>query len=114
MQQLQDELELEYPDLGISIVGVNQVGYGGCTPEQEDWECSGNAAMCLERDLPWLQDQAEILVWNTWGVTYRDVMVVDPDNRLVAIYNVTDHNLSIPGEYAGLRALLLSAAGVTE
>ena len=114
MQLLQDELEKEYPDLGISIVGVNETGFGGCVPEQEDWECSGNALMCLDRDLPWLQDQVEVAAWDSWGAAYRDVMILDSDNRLFAIFNVTAHNLSLPAEYEGLKTLLLAAAGVTE
>lgn len=100
MQDLQDELSTDHPDLPISIIGVNQLGYE-----------SGNDQMCEGRDLPWLQDVAEVDVWNSlWLVTYRDLIVLDGENRVVGIYNVTDHDLSVPAEYEGLRSLLLEAA----
>ena len=114
MQQLQDELDLQYPELGIALIGVNEFGYGGCSSEQPDEECSGNVAMTNGRDLPWLQDAETVGVWDDWAVTYRDVVVLDADNRIFAIYNVTTHNLAEPDDYAGLRTILLAAAGVTE
>ncbi len=103
MDQLQTELAADYPDVAIQILGINEAGF-------ED----GNSAMTDGRDLPWLQDTIEVGAWSAWAVTYRDVQVLDADNHLVGIYNVTDHDLSIPAEYAGLRALLLSAAGIVE
>ena len=106
MQQLQDELDLEYPDLGIQILGVNEEGHE-----------SSNADMCEGRDLPWLQDTEELNVWDdVWGVSYRDVFILDEENVLFAVYNVnpSEHNLSDPVHYAGLRAVLLEAAGVVE
>ena len=114
MQQLQDELDLDYPELDIGIIGVNELGYGGCLPKQADVECSGNVAMTNGRDLPWLQEDESNNVWDQWAVNYRDVVILDADNRIFAIYNVTDHNLSQPDGYAGLRAILLAAAGVTD
>ena len=111
MQQIQDELDADYPELSISIVGVNEFGFGGCQPEQEDHECASNVLMTTGRDLPWLQDGEDSLAWDGWAVTYRDVVVLDSDNRIFAVYNVTDHNLSTPEGYEGLRATLLAAAG---
>ncbi len=102
MNDLQAELEADHPDLAIQIIGVNEVGYE-----------AGNETMCDGRDLPWLQDVAEVDVWNVlWLVTYRDLIVLDGDNRIFGIYNVTEHNLQVPDEYEGLRSLLLEAAGV--
>jgi hypothetical protein len=104
MQLLQTELDVEYPELGIQIIGVNGADYE-----------SGNATMCEGRDLPWLQDTFELNVWDdVWGVGYRDVYILDAENVLFSVYNVTEHNLSDPVEYAGLRAVLLEAAGIVE
>ena len=58
MQLLQTELDVEYPELGIQIIGVNAIGHE-----------SDNADMCEGRDLPWLQDTVELNVWDdVWGV----------------------------------------------
>jgi hypothetical protein len=73
--------------------------------------------MCEDRDLPWLQDTVALNVRaDVWGVSYRDVYILDPENVLFAVYNVnpSEHNLSDPVHYAGLRAVLLEAAVIFE
>jgi hypothetical protein len=80
------------------ILGVNAVGSE-----------AGNDAICTGRDLPWLQDTADQHVWSQWQVTYRDVIVLDEDNGRIEVYNLTDHDLSDPANYAALLALLLAA-----
>src|SRR5262245_6869141 len=87
--------------LPIALLGVNEVG-------QE----SDNEVMCDGRTLPWLQDTSQQDVWHTkWVVTWRDVVVLDAENRRIAVYNLTTHNLGDPINYATLRDLLLRAAG---
>lgn len=86
--------------LEIRIFGVNGIG-------QE----SGNAAVCAGRSTPWLQDVSAEDVWVTWAVTYRDVVILDDANNVRAVYNLTDHDLSNPANYAALRNLLIEAAG---
>ena len=72
---------------------------------------SGNAEMYAGRILPWLQDTAEQRVWqDKWQVTSRDVVVLDAENRKVAVFNCTTHNLADPGNYEALKAILLAAA----
>lgn len=61
--------------------------------------------------LPWLQDTPEVDAWGLWRVTWRDVVILDRENRPVAVYNLTVHDLADPGSYAELKALLLTAAG---
>jgi hypothetical protein len=96
---LQDEIRGEGWADNVQILGVNQVGYE-----------SGNAAACVGKDLPWLQETAQQLIWSPWEITYRDVIILDGSNRKVSVYNLTDHDLSQPGNYAELKALLQSAA----
>jgi hypothetical protein len=103
MQQLQAELDADYPELEIQLLGVNQAGYDAANEQITDG-----------RDLPWLQDTVEVNAWNLWGVGWRDLYVLDGENRVVGNYNLTEHNLSLPPEYDGLKALLLEAAGVVE
>ncbi len=75
-----------------------------------DGQESGNDLMVAGRTLPWLQDDAVTNAWGLWGVTWRDVYVLDGENRLVTIYNLTEHDLTDPANYADLKAILLSAA----
>jgi len=82
----------------VRILGVNGI-------ESE----SGNTLMCDGRDLPWLQDTPDEHVWSQWQVTYRDVVILDGDNVPVGVYNLTEHDLNDPANYAELRALLLAA-----
>jgi hypothetical protein len=97
---MQAELDAERPDLQIELHGVNATGHE-----------SNNAAACQGKSLPWLQDDATRNVWSAWGVTYRDVIVLDDLNQLVTTYNLTVENLGIAENYAELKALLIAAAG---
>jgi hypothetical protein len=70
--------------------------------------------------LPWLQDTAEVDVWDAWrvdllrptapGVVWRDVIVLDVHNHPIAVYNLTEHNLAIPSNYEALKTILRDAA----
>jgi hypothetical protein len=91
--------ELTQAGFDVTILGVNAIGLE-----------SGNPAVTTGRDIPWLQDVPPEAVWDLWGVNYRDVIILDADNVVVGIYNVTQHNLSIPENYAGLRAAFEAAA----
>ncbi|MEL6183188.1 MAG: hypothetical protein AAFU79_01095 [Myxococcota bacterium] len=61
-------------------------------------------------DLPLLQDTGGVDAWSQWGVTYRDVWVLDGENRPVGVINLTDRDLSQPANAAALEALVLDAA----
>jgi hypothetical protein len=52
---------------------------------------------------------ADVDVWNAWGVTYRDVYILDRENALYAVYNLTDHPLSSDANREELKALLRAA-----
>jgi len=82
----------------VRILGVNGIGLE-----------SGNTLVCEGRDLPWLQDTVDEHVWSQWQVTYRDVVILDGANVPVGVYNLTDHDLADPANYAELRALLLAS-----
>ena len=97
---MQAELRAERPDLSIELHGVNAIGHE-----------SGNAQACNGRVLPWIQDDPSRRVGDIWSVTYRDVIILDANNVVVAIYNLTAHDLVLTANYAELKALLISAAG---
>ncbi|MBK6517440.1 MAG: hypothetical protein IPM79_10550 [Polyangiaceae bacterium] len=94
---MQDELDAA--GLDVVIFGVNGVGHE-----------SGNANVTLGRDLGWLQETAEEPVWTDWAITYRDVVILDENNEVVAIYNLTQHNLADSTNYAELYGLFEAAA----
>jgi len=66
--------------------------------------------MVSGRVLPWLQDVEDQDVWTSWGITYRDVLILDEENRVVDVYNLTSHSLADSANYATLRVKLLDAA----
>lgn len=96
---MQAEIEAQVGEGSLQILGVNEHGHAG-----------SNAAMCAGRVLPWLQDRAEVDVWKKlWKPVYRDVVIVDGEGRVHAVYNVTDNDLNESAKYAALKTLLLEA-----
>ena len=95
---MQDEFDAD-PTVDITILGVNDTGLE-----------SGNASITAGRDMPWLQNTGAEDVWNLWGVTYRDVWIVDENNVAVGVFNVTANNLGTAANYDALKALFLAAA----
>ncbi len=93
MDQMQQELTDE--GLQVQILGVNDVGFE-----------SGNDGITDGRNIPWLQNTAEVDAWNLWEVTYRDVIIVDEDGVQRDVFNVTDNDLSQPDTYERLKSIL--------
>jgi len=101
---MQAELDANYPLLDIQILGVNAEGYE-----------SGNASFTANADIPWLQDvdangNSQSDVWEAWGVTYRDVVILDEENIPSAVFNVTTNDLGVPVNYDFLRQVSISTA----
>jgi hypothetical protein len=92
---MQGELQKGGAALDVRLLGVNGVGYA-----------SGNATICQGRSIPWLQDEADVNAWQLWEVTYRDVIILDAENQVVGVYNLTEHDLGNPDNYAELEQLL--------
>ena len=68
---------------------------------------SGMAAL---GDIPVLQDTSEFFVWESWDVTFRDVVILDRSNEKVGEFNLTTDSLSNPANYEALKALLIASA----
>ena len=96
---MQKELDAESLPVEIHILGVNGIGLE-----------SGNPTITAGRTLPWLQDVQEQNVWMSWNVVWRDVWILDTNNVPIGIYNLTEHNLSDPVQYAELKTILEMAA----
>lgn len=98
---MQKELDAEALPVSVQVAGVNEAG------EERD-----NARICDERDLPWLQESRSHSVWGAWDVSYRDVIILNADNEVVTIYNLTSHSLAETHNYDELKDLLRQAAEV--
>ena len=96
---MQTELNAEALTRVVRIHGVNSIGAE-----------SGNAAACMGKTIPWLQDVTAEAVWDLWNVTYRDVFILDASNEVISVFNLTTHDLNIPAEYEALKTLLRDAA----
>lgn len=66
--------------------------------------------MVAGRFIPLLQDTVEVDAWGAWQVEYRDVIILDRDNIPVGVFNLTEHDLSMMGEYETLKNMLIDAA----
>ena len=92
-------MQTELAGTGIRLLGVNQISAS-----------SGNAAACTGKDIPWLQDSMDVQAWTKWDVTYRDVCILDENNELIGVYNLTQHNLADASSYDELKLMLETAA----
>jgi hypothetical protein len=70
---------------------------------------AGNELITADVDLPWLQDEAAVDAWTAWGVTWRDVIILDRQNVVFAVENLTVHSLADPAHREELKALLRAA-----
>jgi hypothetical protein len=96
---MQAEILTANPASRIRILGINQTGQEASNPLAVE----GNT-------IPWLQDVQDA-AWAGWVVEWRDVIVLDEQNRRLFKVNLTSHNLTDPDEYAAVLARLKAVAG---
>jgi len=96
---MQKEVDAASTKVPVQILGVNGA----------DLEV-GNSSMTSGRTLPWLQDTTTANVWASWAVTYRDVFILNGENVPVAVYNLTEHDLSVSANYDTLKKMMIDAA----
>ena len=97
------ELRAAKPDLNIEIIGVNR-----------NTDAAYNSEVTSVSTLAWLQDTTENSVWNQWEIAYRDVVIVDSQNRFFAVFNLTVNDLFYPENQQALKQLFLAAAKVVD
>ncbi len=85
-----------------ALLGVNAVDYE-----------SSNDTYTADADLPLLQDTTSSEVWESWDVEWRDVWVLDPENRPHTLISLNDYDLSRSEDYDMLEGLILEAGGLT-
>ncbi len=96
---MQDELATSHPGLDIHLLGINMVGHE-----------SGVALMIDGHDIGLVQETAAHDVTGEWGAAWRDVFILDENNEVVAVYNLTANNLADQGNYDTLRDMLIAEA----
>jgi hypothetical protein len=98
---MQGEFDTQYPDAGISILGVNEAGLE-----------AANEDMCEGRDIPWLQDTEAADWWGEWNVEWRDMIVVGADGEPTGqVVNLSSPGLGDADEYVAVKNMILDAAG---
>jgi hypothetical protein len=91
--------ELDFLGVDVHIYAVNADGYE-----------SGLEDISALGDLPVLQDTEEEEVWLSWEVVWRDVYILDDENALVDVYNLTTYPLAVEANYEELKAMFIAAA----
>jgi hypothetical protein len=95
---MEAELQKEHPELSVAILAVNLEGLEDGLPD-----------VAKTGDLPCLQDTPKDDVWGAWGAEWRDVFVLNPDNEVEDVYNLTKNSLSVAEYYATLEAMFVAA-----
>lgn len=99
MDDLAAALDGEVHPLPIHLLGLNAIGLE-----------AGNPTITAGRTLPWLQDVPGEDAWTKWNVVWRDVVVLDAENRKVAVYNLTVHDLADAANVAELKQILVDTS----
>ena len=85
------------------MVGVNGIEYA----------TKSITGMIEGRILPWVQDNVEQRVWESWEVYIRDFFVLDRDGTVVDVVNLTaldpDPTVNEGENYRAIKKLLLTA-----
>jgi hypothetical protein len=95
---MEAELAAEHPELSVALLAIDAAGHEVGLPD-----------VAKTADLPCLQDTVKDDVWGSWIATWRDVYVLNADNEVTAVYNLTTHTLSDAANYATLETLLIEA-----
>ena len=93
------ELESTYPNLDIEIFAINMPGAG-----------SGTQSFTSDIYLPMVQDDNATGIWSDWGAAWRDVYILDQNNELVEIFNLTQNGLNNSSNYDSLMQIFIDTA----
>jgi len=85
---MQAEIEANHPSLDVKIFAINMPGYS-----------SGASSLAPAIYLPMVQDDSTLDIWNDWGALWRDVYLLNENNELVMVYNLSQNNLGNSTSY---------------
>ncbi len=75
----------------IYILGINESGFE-----------IANEQVTEGRDIPWLQDHDDVLMWSEWGVQYRDVLIFDESLTMREVINLSRFDLRDESNYSSM------------
>jgi hypothetical protein len=96
---MQIELENTHPNLDIELFAINMIG-----------TASGTSYFSPSLNLPMVQDSSSLGIWNDWGALWRDVFILNENNELVLVYNLTQYGLSDTNNYNTLMQHFIDVA----
>ena len=96
---MQAQLENNHPNLDIEIFAINMIGTG-----------AGAGSLSSNINLPMVQDSSTLGIWNDWGAAWRDVFILNENNELVMVYNLTQNNLGNTSNYNTLMSHFIDIA----
>ncbi|MBP7949554.1 MAG: hypothetical protein KA004_07850 [Verrucomicrobiales bacterium] len=82
----------------MDIIGVHEIGYGT------------NAGMFLGKPVSWVRDEPGQYIESNWQATYRDVVILGPQNGKLGVFNLTTYDLRLEVNRTALKDLLVAAA----
>jgi hypothetical protein len=83
LQTVLNEVMRATPGWRVEVVAVNRIGE----------EANNHHINDYPNVIPWVQDTTNQLVWERWGVQWRDLIILDCFNRPVARDNLTTHDM---------------------
>ena len=95
---MQAEINLEDTTVPVRILGINEAEKGT------------NTSFTEGRALAWIQDTPNTNVWRSWNVTYRDLWILDENNEVLSVINLTSENVTEAPVYANIKETLLNYA----
>ncbi len=98
---MQEELDRHNPSLQTYVAAINELGRE-----------SGNSL--VDQPLSLLQDvdanfDTQSDIWTLWNAEWRDVNVLDRENNVTFVVNLTTSNLAVPDNYNALKQAFISA-----
>ena len=98
---MQSEIKAERPDLSIQLLAINMVN---------NWSNGLTNEMAALGNLPIVQDNSNLNVWQSWNGQWRDVVILDAENQAVEYFNANDNNLGNSQNYDLLKQTLITVA----
>ena len=96
---MQAELQESHPELNISLLSINKIAAE-----------SGVASFNTTHNLPMVQDETALGILSDWGAVWRDVYILNENNELVLVYNLTQYSLSDSNNYNTLMQHFIDTA----
>ena len=71
---------------------------------------SGTSVFTVALNLPMVQDDSALGIWSDWGAIWRDVYILNENNELVLVYNLTQNSLFNSNNYDTLMQHFIDTA----